>query len=146
MNIYSLIDEYNGARKKSARLLEKYMDLKARAQSPKSAGAFSEVKTRGKNTTEDLYIKVIRAAEMWQTAALDELETRQQLFELFMLLDDPEEMEVANAHLLDGEKADEIAARLGTSERQIFRKLKSGLKKLEKIARNRPEPRDDLEQ
>ena len=134
MSITEIIDDYREKRKRTARIYHRYQEAKDKAATPPSSGNYTEIKTKGTGSREDLYIKMINAREKWQAAALDELEARQRLFDLFIMLDDPEEMEVANAHFLDGEKADETAARLGTSERQIFRKLKTGLYHLEAIA------------
>ncbi len=134
MKIHEIINDYRKKRRRAALLLEKYDELKDRATAPASACNYGEIKTKSSDGREHLYIKMLTAREKWQNAALDELEARQRLFDLFIMLDDPEEMEATSAHFLDGEKADEIAARLGTSERQIFRKLKSGLFHLEEIA------------
>lgn len=136
MNIKEIISDYRKKRRRAALLLEKYDELKDRATTPASACNYGEIKTKSSSGREHLYIKMLTAREKWQNAALDELEARQRLFDFVMMLEDPDEMDILYLHFIDGHTIKNIFKHWAgdVSEREIYRKLKSGLFHLEAIA------------
>lgn len=135
MSITEIIDDYREKRKRTARLYDRYQEARSKAATPPSSGIYTEIKTKGTGSREDLYIKMINAGEKWQLAALEELEARQRLFSFIIELKDTDEMEILYFHFIDGTTIKEIPKNWpgDISERQIFRKLKSGLEHLEAI-------------
>ena len=136
MRVERIINGYLAKRKRAARLYKRLKELEDRAKSPPSSANYCEVKSRGTKTREDLFVIIADVREEWQNAALDELEARQHLFDLILKLKDPEEADVLYYRFVECMTAEQTEKELKYcgEVRQIFRKQKTGLKHLEKIA------------
>ena len=136
MRVELIINDYLAKRKRAARLYRRLRELEDRAKSPPSSANYCEVKSRGTKTREDLFVTIADTREEWRTAALDELEARQYLFDLVLKLKDPEESDVLYYRFVECMTVKQAKKKLKYcgEVRQIFRKQKTGLKHLEKIA------------
>lgn len=108
MDIKILIKKYHIRQKRAAHLFEQYRKLKDRALSPKSTANFTEIKTKNNGEQDTLYIKIITAWENWQIAQLDYIEARQELFDIILQMENPDESDILYFRFIEGMKHHEI--------------------------------------
>ena len=142
MDIEALIEKYQEQQSNAARLFEQYKEVKGRALSPMSAANYTEIKIKGNGGKDAAYIKTIAAWEKWQAAQMDYIETRQELFDVIMKLENPDELDVLYFRLIERMKHREIIAIWPEEHRgEILEadaemaKFRRGYKHLQELAR-----------
>ena len=142
MDIQELIKAYKSQRKYAARLFNLYQELKAKATDPPSAGNYTEIRTKSSGGRDNLYAKMATTWQKWQAAQIDYIEMRQDLFDIIMKVENPDEADILYLHIVDGMKHPEIVKQWPADHRgeiltepAEIHKYMRGLEHLETMAR-----------